>query len=118
MPSVFNLYVWLQDGCPSDVWLQLLERCASESGGQPIVMRNLAKQMADHNAQLRQGVSDQQQQLSAQKQQMLTQQQLITAQQQHVAVLQEQMLAQQQEAAQQSVLIAGLQEQLQQVLQR
>ncbi len=62
MPHVFTA---VDDPVP-DVWLQLLERCAAESGCQPTILRTLAQQLEEQRAlttQLRQQVSDQQQQM-------------------------------------------------------
>ena len=42
----------LQAGSPPDVWLQLLERCAAEPGCQPMVLRNLAHQLAEQRQQI------------------------------------------------------------------
>jgi hypothetical protein len=98
--------MYVQAG-PVAVWLQLLERCATNSDCQPTVVCSLAQQLVEQRALTVQ----QQQQLLDLQQQMSAQQQLIAAQQQ-------QLVTQQQIAAQQGRRIAALEQHLQQLLQR
>jgi phage shock protein A len=51
----------LQDGPDSNVWAQLLECCAEDPNLQPVVLRCLAQELAEHRAQTKQQLSAQQQ---------------------------------------------------------
>jgi hypothetical protein len=91
----------LQADPAPDVWLQLLELCASDPDCQPTALRSLARQLAD-------------------QQLLTTQQRVLNAQQQQqIAGLQDQLSAQQRVVAEQGMqhraLVASLEGQLHEV---
>jgi DNA anti-recombination protein RmuC len=122
----------LQDAsAPPNVWLQLLEQCATIHDCHPSILHTLAQQLAEQRArttQLEQQVSDQQQaavvrqqHIASLQEQASNQQQLVAALQQQVASMQQQqqqqqqqrVMAQEQLIAVQQLQISGLQGQLQ-----
>ena len=99
LPVLTTVSAALQEGSASDVWLQLLERCAAEAECQPTAVRSLAQQLAEQKA------------LTARHEhQLSTQQQQLLVQEQQIADLQEQLSAQQ--LAEQRTLTTQLQQQV------
>ena len=75
----------MQAGSPPDVWLQLLERCASISSCQPTLIRDMGLQLAQQQQQ----VSTQQHLIDQLQQQNTQQQQLVSGQQHTIQQLQQ-----------------------------
>jgi hypothetical protein len=113
----------LQEGDASDVWLQLLERCAAEPDCQPTALRSLAQQLAEQRALTAQHghqLPIQQKKLLAQEQQIAGLQEQLSAQQLSeertlTTQLQQQVSDQQQRMLEQEQQIAGLQGRLQEL---
>jgi hypothetical protein len=90
--------VCVQAGPVPNVWLQLLQRCAADPECQPIALRSLAQQLAEHRTQseqqlieLRAMVAHQQEQIvhlqQQQEQQLSAHQQVVSAQDARFAAL-------------------------------